>query len=64
MPSLANEPPLAHGYRRSWLRCCKCGEVSYRDIKRSSWRPAPALALPCEHKAKHAEVIIQHRTEH
>jgi hypothetical protein len=28
------------------------------------WQPAQLLALPCEHKPKHAEVIIQHRTEH
>jgi hypothetical protein len=63
--SLANEPPLAHGYRRTWTRCAKCGDVAHHDTRRMAlWQPAQLFALPCEHKPKHAEVIIQHRTEH
>ena len=64
-PSLANEPPVAAGHYRSWRRCRKCGDVSFQDIKRTIlWEKPPLVALPCDHKIKHAEVIIHHRTEH
>lgn len=43
-----NIKPLAHGMKRQWLKCNKCGRPAYYDFVPYSLSK-PIMTMPCGH---------------